>query len=523
MELQSKIKEGNWYKQALNTKAYYIFTCCKAAMKCARGDLGIWAITNGNYLEAFVPKDQFQAMAQQYLEQQKEDPKHIDRYMKKCAKHSAALFNYYGTLSSISVMNLKEVRQALKKLDSLIYEYWKYSYYCDIYDPNGDELLAREMKRHSIHLSESELNIFMKSNWLNYMQEEQLSLHKVKTTGKGLLAHAKKFFYINNSWESTTVLAEKDFKERLADITDEEVKRIQTDWKAEQTRLQEKYQIPEELISIFYYFRQLFIMRDIRKHHTLLNNHYLDQLVKRFAKLNNLNFKELRVLLVEDLIGDANTIPQKVSQRRNLFLEVFHQYKSNVLASGKAVSIFNLLQKNYGVGGNLRGQAASKGKVTAIARVIFGETHFSKFNEGEIIVAPMTRPEYVPLMKKAAAIVTDEGGITCHAAIVSRELGIPCIVGTQKATSKLKDGMLIEVDANTGLIKIIKHMKLVTVQSLVDKELEKYPNIIDILQEGLLNITAAAEKFKPTISEQLGKDINVHAISMAIRRYAEKN
>ena len=68
----------------------------------------------------------------------------------------------------------------------------------------------------------------------------------------------------------------------------------------------------------------------------------------------------------------------------------------------------------------------------------------------------MTRPEFVPLMRKAKAIITDEGGITCHAAIISRELKILCIIGTKTATRLLKDGDLVEVDANTGVVKILK-------------------------------------------------------------------
>lgn len=68
----------------------------------------------------------------------------------------------------------------------------------------------------------------------------------------------------------------------------------------------------------------------------------------------------------------------------------------------------------------------------------------------------MTSPWYLPAMKKATAIVTDEGGITCHAAIVSRELKKPCIIGTKIATKVLKDGDLVEVDANKGIVRIIK-------------------------------------------------------------------
>ena len=79
-----------------------------------------------------------------------------------------------------------------------------------------------------------------------------------------------------------------------------------------------------------------------------------------------------------------------------------------------------------------------------------------KFEQGDILVASMTRPELVPAMKKAAAVITDEGGITCHAAIVSRELGIPCIIGTKIATKVLNDGDLVEIKGTHGLIIVLE-------------------------------------------------------------------
>ena len=76
-------------------------------------------------------------------------------------------------------------------------------------------------------------------------------------------------------------------------------------------------------------------------------------------------------------------------------------------------------------------------------------------NDGDILVSHATDPRYVSIMKKAAAIVADVGGITCHAAIVSRELNIPCVIGTKIATRVLKDGDKVEVDATNGIVKII--------------------------------------------------------------------
>ena len=104
----------------------------------------------------------------------------------------------------------------------------------------------------------------------------------------------------------------------------------------------------------------------------------------------------------------------------------------------------------------LKGLPASPGKITGRAKILMGTEEISKFNEGDILVTKMTSPDWVPIMGKAKAIITDEGGLTCHAAIVSRELGVPCIVGTssygKKATETINDNELITVDAKTGIV-----------------------------------------------------------------------
>ena len=85
--------------------------------------------------------------------------------------------------------------------------------------------------------------------------------------------------------------------------------------------------------------------------------------------------------------------------------------------------------------------------------IVRGVKDLHKVQKGDVLVALTTHPDYVPVMRKSVAIVTDEGGITSHAAIVSREFGIPCIVGTKHATSVLADGDLVEVNAIDGWVK----------------------------------------------------------------------
>lgn len=102
----------------------------------------------------------------------------------------------------------------------------------------------------------------------------------------------------------------------------------------------------------------------------------------------------------------------------------------------------------------IKGKGVSLGKVKAKAKVCSGSAEaLRKVRRGDVLVCGMTLPDCVPAMKRAAAIVTDEGGITCHAAIISRELGIPCIVGTKNATAILQDGDRIEVDADKGIVR----------------------------------------------------------------------
>jgi pyruvate,water dikinase len=104
----------------------------------------------------------------------------------------------------------------------------------------------------------------------------------------------------------------------------------------------------------------------------------------------------------------------------------------------------------------LKGICGNPGKATGKARIIVKTSEFHKFQKGDILVTAFTTPDFTPVIKKAAAIVTDFGGITSHASIISREMNIPCVVGTEHATTSIKDGDIIEVDANKCVVRKVK-------------------------------------------------------------------
>ena len=175
-------------------------------------------------------------------------------------------------------------------------------------------------------------------------------------------------------------------------------------------------------------------------------------------------YKDLTTVL---LPKEADNIARKriTESQRKEFLERIHGYimfNGKIYLKSKMNKILseNKIVMNEEEGSmEIKGRTAFGGKAKGIVKVIKVHKDLKDFNAGQILVTEMTNPDYVPYMKKAAAIITDEGGLTCHAAIVSREFNIPCIVGTRNATKVLKTGDFVEVDADKGVVKIIKRGK----------------------------------------------------------------
>lgn len=102
----------------------------------------------------------------------------------------------------------------------------------------------------------------------------------------------------------------------------------------------------------------------------------------------------------------------------------------------------------------LKGIGASSGIAEGKVKILNTADEVDKMEAGDILVTSFTNPLFMPAIVKAAAIITEQGGVLCHAAIVAREIGIPCVVGTEKATTLLRDGMQILVDGGKGYVYI---------------------------------------------------------------------
>ncbi|MDD4902064.1 MAG: PEP-utilizing enzyme [Patescibacteria group bacterium] len=194
----------------------------------------------------------------------------------------------------------------------------------------------------------------------------------------------------------------------------------------------------------------------------MYNLKFIDEELGRRAGLTAIQSK---YILAEEFEKYLETNPKElkkiVEERMKDFLITVSSGQGTEMKVGKeAVKGFDkikFISSKINVNSReIKGMPAQAGKAKGIVKIINTIEDLGKMKKGNILVSQATSPDLISAMKKAAAIVTNEGGVTCHAAIVSRELGIPCLVGTKIATQVLREGDLVEVDADKGLIKILK-------------------------------------------------------------------
>lgn len=191
--------------------------------------------------------------------------------------------------------------------------------------------------------------------------------------------------------------------------------------------------------------------------------YHVEPLMREIARRLHISLNQARTIPADMLEGAL-----KKGTIDHHFLNELERFHITLPVNNKAVyyfgkeaeKIYALMErpekKNYAKIDQVEGTPACRGKAKGRVKIINVPEEMHKMKDGDILVSNATTPSIVPAMKKAAAIITSEGGLTCHAAIVSREMGTPCIVGTKIATKVFKDNDLVEVDAITGIAKKVK-------------------------------------------------------------------
>ncbi len=354
-----------------------------------------------------------------------------------------------------------------QKLIQVNMVYWLYS----------SEILEAEIKKNLEHLDiESVSKVFSimsLPHGVSYSRREENEFEKIVDLAreKGLndsrmqekiKDFSNKYYWFSyeytgpNIWDKVAIV--KRVEEELAKTKET---RKHVDVAAMQKECITAFNLSEKVVKFFKIIQMLSLMQDDRKMFNAQSSYYVNQVImQKLAKKLGVSFEQVRYVDVPLLseFTKVKDIEKRLKARTELLVITSTDYETKFY-EGKDAKIYldavgiKLAVDNKEIS-EVKGQVANPGTYVGKVRVLL-TSQVTDFKEGEILVTGMTTPDFIVLIKKAGAIITDEGGITSHAAIISRELNKPCIIGTKIATKWLKNSDLVEVDAEKGIVRKI--------------------------------------------------------------------
>jgi len=301
-------------------------------------------------------------------------------------------------------------------------------------------------------------------SFINEEEADLLRLMKAGVTEAKLKHHLKKYSWIRSSYTGYKPYTRNEMLSEIARL-----KTHKPDFtlfqknKKEKKRLIAKYKFTPEIRRISELATMLVKWQDQRKVYTLTYVTLKQKILEEVARRTNSSLELMRYCHTNELskVLSGNLKESLLKEREKSCLVGMSKGKNIFFIAGKEARDFleRVSRVDLSKIKEISGMAANIGKARGQAKIMLSVKDIYKVKEGDILVVGMTRPEHLVGMRKAAAIVTDDGGITCHAAIVARELKKPCIIGTRIATKVLHDGDLVEVDAGRGIVRILKKAK----------------------------------------------------------------
>ncbi|MFC1598202.1 PEP-utilizing enzyme [Patescibacteria group bacterium] len=280
-----------------------------------------------------------------------------------------------------------------------------------------------------------------------------------------------KYKWISVNYAGSPALTQQDLFEQIqeeaAQYTDEELKGNVTSIEekidkiaARQSAYLEQHVLSEALLDDFSIIRELGVWIDERKESMVKTSHAIQVILEQIAQATEVLREQLEMYLngeVIELLKTGKKVDEELLEKRLTNSVVAFEFDgedgsiAHVYTDEEADELYKLLnaEELESIKGTVASAPGEQKEYSGTAQVVLDMVK-DKFEQGNVLVTSMTRPDFVPLLKKAAAIITDEGGVTCHAAIISRELGIPCIIGTRNATKELQSGERVIMNLQTG-------------------------------------------------------------------------
>ncbi len=315
---------------------------------------------------------------------------------------------------------------------------------------------------------------------ISAVKEEEIAFLKViekaqekgmdnKETEETLKKHYEEYKWIRHSWDGPNApyqYFENKLKEALKKNINPTTERKKYDEERQNSirkieEIENKYIFTEEEKQIILIGRSIVFLKAYRKEHLFEALSALEPLLEEIAGRIKVTVPEIRFLMrdeVTDALLNNKEYKALAEKRKEHCVFLLEDREMKVLIDGEMESFLNNIHKEKidETQKELKGMCAQKGYAKVVVKHVATVADMKKFNRGDILVSAATNPMIVPAMERAGAIITDEGGITCHAAVLSREFNIPTLMGTEVATKVFNTGDYVHVDTALGIANKVK-------------------------------------------------------------------
>ncbi len=354
-----------------------------------------------------------------------------------------------------------------------VYEYGIIPTIADLAEPFLSTKLKNILKKHSASSVEQSFVTLTTPHTPSVLMQEEIKLMQlaldstINASSLKIKKHHEEFYWLTFGYEGPLYSTEEIWhrleelrkNSKLGEALEEKIEHFKKA-KENSELLIKKLKLDEKIIAAFQITREWILLKEARKASFFACYAAFDQLAKQAARLLSVPKMQVKYLTKDELSNALfeNKMPKDVDSRKKHSIYTYENGK-DVVYTGKDALEFvsrNVLKSNSGEKIEvIKGQIAYPGIVIGTVKLIREPRDMAKMNNGDVLISPATNPNILPAMNKAVAFVTDVGGITCHAAIVARELKKPCIIGTKVATKIFKDGDLVEVNADKGEVRKI--------------------------------------------------------------------
>ena len=506
LAVKKRIEGQKWYRQGAGAKLLYLsfpwHTCgaIKIHGESIQPRYDMMAYYQQEQIEFYFTTVSLESVAREYFARQQRDHDFLSGLTRFWEERCVAPFRDFlqeWEEKDLSVLADVELNALYDQFRALYLTLWEQAIFLDSFDYESDFLLRDFLQKEGSAIESSDLDLLLYPPHVSFLQKERLRLlalaeniisdreqcdfikstenfndfaERYQKTETVLEAHSRQYHWILNDYALVRRSESGYFYEQLRQlICSSEKLREQRQTRdflrqlsSKKEEVGKKYQLSQDFLRFTDFLARLGNFRDVRKSYNQMGNAFLRRCVEEWERrfgfsasvTENLFMSEVEQLLAKPrLLADFQDVA--VNREKGVFFAETDVPAVNTFFGQDAEELKEYVFAALTRDAEVKGRTAYPGKVQGRVRIIRNQSDFAKMKAGDILVAPNTRPEYAPIMKLAAAIISDEGGLTCHSAILSRELHIPCIVGAQTATIVLKDGEQVAVDAAAGTVKKI--------------------------------------------------------------------